>query len=155
MVYSIGLTGLTSRFYTVRDFAIRIFIWREPGIRYLACNVPEIDHYGSGALVVRACITLDGVTHFHVFTRDTATAVSNRDKVLETYIYLLMGAVAPDFILEEFLECDDIRRMNWSFRTPELIHIEQGRAKFSISPTNGVYGNLILWGERGVTGAYR
>ncbi|GFY25988.1 transposable element Tc1 transposase [Trichonephila clavipes] len=41
----------------------RTYTWREPGIHYLLFNVPKIDNYGGGGLMVWAGIMLDG----HVF----------------------------------------------------------------------------------------
>ncbi|GBN32974.1 hypothetical protein AVEN_153850-1 [Araneus ventricosus] len=49
----------------------RMFIWREPGTRYLPSNVREIDHYGGGGLMVWAGIMLDRRTPLHVFERGT------------------------------------------------------------------------------------
>ncbi|GFX63533.1 transposable element Tcb2 transposase [Trichonephila clavipes] len=65
-----------------------IFIWREPRIHYHLSNVREIDHYGSGNLMVRADIPLNSRTNFHVFERGTVTVVRHRDEVLEPYVRL-------------------------------------------------------------------
>ncbi|GBO25667.1 Transposable element Tcb2 transposase [Araneus ventricosus] len=115
----------------------RTFIWREPGTRYLPSNVREIDHYGGGGLMVWAGIMLDGQTPLHVFERGTVTCVRYRDEILEPSVRLFRGAVGPEFILmddnarphrallvDEFLESEDIRRMDWPDRSPDLNPIE-------------------------------
>ncbi|GBM57215.1 Glutathione S-transferase 1, isoform C [Araneus ventricosus] len=115
----------------------RTFIWRELGTRYLPSNVREIDHYGGGGLMVWAGIMLDGRTPLHVFERGTVTGVRYRDEILEPYVRLFRGAVGPEFILmddnarphrallvDEFLESEDIRRMDSPARSPDLNPIE-------------------------------
>ncbi|GBM84654.1 hypothetical protein AVEN_136684-1 [Araneus ventricosus] len=72
---------------------------------------------------------LDGRTPLHVFERGTVTGVRYRDETLESYVRLFRGAVGPEFILmddnakphrallvDEFLESEDIRRMDWISR---------------------------------------
>lgn len=83
--------------------------------------------------MVWAGIMLDGRTPLHVFERGTVTAVMYREKVLEAYVCLFRGTVDPEFILmdynmrphrtilnDEFLESEDIRRMDWSSITTDL-----------------------------------
>ncbi|GBM74209.1 hypothetical protein AVEN_203409-1 [Araneus ventricosus] len=73
----------------------------------------------------------------HVFERGTVTGVRYRDEILEPYVRLFRGAVGPEFILmddnarphrallvDEFLESEDIRRMDWLARSPDLNPIE-------------------------------
>ncbi|GBM29736.1 Transposable element Tcb2 transposase [Araneus ventricosus] len=125
-----------SRFSLNTDSRL-ILIWREPGTRYLPSNVREIDHYGGLGLMVWAGIMLDGRTHLHVFERGTVTGVRYRDEILEPYVRLFRGAVGPEFILmdnnarphralliDEFLESENIRRMDWQARSPDLNPIE-------------------------------
>ncbi|GBN95070.1 Transposable element Tc1 transposase [Araneus ventricosus] len=115
----------------------RTFIWREPGTRYLPSNVREIGHYGGGGLMVWAGIMLDGRTPLHVFERGIVTGVRYRDEIFEPYVRLFRAVVGPEFILmddnakphrallvDEFLESEDIRRMDWSERSPDLNPIE-------------------------------
>ncbi|GBO00171.1 hypothetical protein AVEN_228412-1 [Araneus ventricosus] len=113
------------------------FIRREAGTRYLPSNVREIDHYGGGGLMVWAGIMLDGRTPLHVFERGTVTGVRYRDEILEPYVRLFRCAVGPEFILmddnarphgaflvDEFLESEDIRQMDWLARSPDVNPIE-------------------------------
>ncbi|GBM79832.1 hypothetical protein AVEN_127149-1 [Araneus ventricosus] len=80
---------------------------------------------------------LDGRTPLHVFERGTVTGVRYRNEILEPYVHLFTGAVGPEFILmddnarphrallvDEFLESEDIRRMDWPARSPDLNPIE-------------------------------
>ncbi|GBN46032.1 Transposable element Tc1 transposase [Araneus ventricosus] len=118
----------------------RTFIWREPGTRYLPSNVCEIDHYGGGGLMVWAGIMLDGRTPLHVFERGTVTGVRYRDNILDPYVRLFRGAFGLEFILmddnarphrallvDEFLQSQDTRRMDWPARSADLNPIEQVR----------------------------
>ncbi|GFU99117.1 HTH_Tnp_Tc3_2 domain-containing protein [Trichonephila clavipes] len=59
----------------------------------------DIDHYGSGGLIVWAEIMLNERTHLHVFGRGSVTAVRLRDEVLEPYDELYTDVVDPVFIL--------------------------------------------------------
>ncbi|GBO10113.1 Transposable element Tc1 transposase [Araneus ventricosus] len=115
----------------------RTFIWREPGTCYLPSNVRKIDHYGGGVLMVWSGIMLDGRTPLHVFERGTVTGVRYRDEILEPYVRLLRGAVDTEFILmddnarphravlvDEFIESEDIHRMDWPARSPDVNPIE-------------------------------
>ncbi|GBM79660.1 hypothetical protein AVEN_58436-1 [Araneus ventricosus] len=79
---------------------------------------------------------LDGRTPLNVFERGTVTGVRYRDEILEPYVRLFRGAFGPEFILiddreshrallvDEFLESEDIRRMDWPARYPDLNPIE-------------------------------
>ncbi|GFX10163.1 transposable element Tcb2 transposase [Trichonephila clavipes] len=51
----------------------------EPWTHYLPSDDREIDHYGSGDLMVWTGFTLDSRTHLHVFERITVTAVRFRE----------------------------------------------------------------------------
>ncbi|GFX91518.1 transposable element Tcb2 transposase [Trichonephila clavipes] len=121
-----------SHFSLNTDFC-RTFIWREPVTRYLLFSVREIDNYGGGGLMVQASIMLDGRT----LERGSVTGVWYRDKVLESYVRLFRGACGPKFILmddnamphiallvDKFLESEDIHRMEWPARSPDLNSIE-------------------------------
>ncbi|GFW20423.1 DDE_3 domain-containing protein [Trichonephila clavipes] len=70
--------------------------------------------------------------------RGSVTGMMCRDDVLEPCVLLLRGACDPEFILmhdkarphrallvDEFLESEDIRRMDWPARSPDLNPIEQ------------------------------
>ncbi|GFT64785.1 DDE_3 domain-containing protein [Trichonephila clavipes] len=76
---------------------------------------------------------LDGRTPLHVFERGSVIVVRNRDQVLEPHIHFSRGACGPKFILmdddarryrvllvNEFLESEDIPRMDWQARSSDL-----------------------------------
>ncbi|GBM75723.1 hypothetical protein AVEN_92726-1 [Araneus ventricosus] len=90
--------------------------------------------------MVWAGIMLDGHTPLHFFERSTVTGVRYRNEILETYVCLFRGAVGPYFILmddnarphrahlvDDFLESEDIRRMDWPIRSSDLNPIEHVR----------------------------
>lgn len=123
--------------FSLQPDSRRTFIWREPGTRYLPSNVREIDNYGGGGVLIWAGIMLDGRTPLHVFDGGSVTGVRYREEVLEPYVRLFRGAVGPDFLLmddnarphrallvDEFLESEDIRRIDWPARSPDLNPIE-------------------------------
>ncbi|GFT06881.1 transposable element Tcb2 transposase [Trichonephila clavipes] len=76
---------------------------------------------------------LDSRTPLHVFERGSVTGVRYRDEVLESYVRLFKGACGPQlvllddnarphraFLVDEFLESQDIRRMDWAAMSPDL-----------------------------------
>ncbi|GFW53270.1 histone-lysine N-methyltransferase SETMAR [Trichonephila clavipes] len=76
---------------------------------------------------------LDDRKPLHVFERGSLTGVRYWDEVLEPYVRLFRGACDPDFILmddnvrphrallvDEFLESEDIHRMDWPPRSLDL-----------------------------------
>ncbi|GFY08762.1 transposable element Tcb2 transposase [Trichonephila clavipes] len=89
-----------SRFSLNTD-SCHMFIWREPGTRYLPSNVLKIDNYGGGGLMVWEGIMLGGRTLLHVFKRGSATGVMCRNEVLEPYVCLFRSECRLKFILME------------------------------------------------------
>ncbi|GFU77816.1 transposable element Tcb2 transposase [Trichonephila clavipes] len=81
-------------------------------------------------------IALDGCTPLHVFERGCVSAVRLRNEVLELYNRIFTGAVGPDFVSMDYnarhiqLICsknfwnhEDILRMDWPVRSPDLTRI--------------------------------
>ncbi|GFU18190.1 glutathione S-transferase 1, isoform C [Trichonephila clavipes] len=79
-------------------------------------------------------IMLDGRTTLHVFKTGCVTGVRYREEVLEPYVRLFRGACSSEFILmddnvrphrallvDEFLESEDIRRMDCPAKSPSLL----------------------------------
>ncbi|GFW25238.1 transposable element Tcb2 transposase [Trichonephila clavipes] len=122
--------------FSLNTISRHTFTWREPGTHYLRSNVPEIYNYGGGGLKVWAGIMLDGRISLYVFQRGSVTGVRYRGEVLDLYVRIFRGAYGPEFILihrerphrallvDEFLEIEDIRRLNWPARSPDLNPIE-------------------------------
>lgn len=76
-------------------------------------------------------------TPLHFFDMGTKNAHLYRDEVLEAYMRLFRGTVAPNFMFMNdnanshwahtfayILQEEDIRCMNWFSRSPDLNHIE-------------------------------
>ena len=130
----------------------RTLIWREPMTRYHPSHIREMDHYGGGGVMVWAGIMLDSRTPLHVFDRGSLTAMRYREEILEPYVRLFRGAVGLRFLfmddnksphrahlVDVYLESENIRRMDWPARSPDLKPIEHiwdalGRAIASRHP---------------------
>jgi len=87
--------------------------------------------------MIWAGIMFDGRTPLHVFDRGSLTVVRYREEILEPCVRLFRGAVGPGFLLmddnarphsaqlvDDYLEGEDIRRMDWPARSPDLNPIE-------------------------------
>lgn len=87
--------------------------------------------------MMRAGIMLVSRTNLPIFDTKSVTAVRCRDEILEPYIRLFRGAVGSGFIfmadnerpfreaiIDNFLETEDIQRMNWPSMSPDLNPIE-------------------------------
>ncbi|GFX81481.1 transposable element Tc1 transposase [Trichonephila clavipes] len=62
---------------------------------------------------------LNGHTYLHVFTRGTVTAVGYKDEVHEC-----LREAHRAHLVDEFLEREDIHRMDWPFISSDLIRME-------------------------------
>ncbi|GFS57008.1 DDE_3 domain-containing protein [Trichonephila clavipes] len=99
-----------------------------------------------------ADIMLDGRTPLHVFERASVTFMRYGDEVLEPYVRFFKGACGPEFILmddnvrphrallvDEFLKIEDIRRMDWPARSPDLNpikHVWDSLGRAIATPSN-------------------
>ncbi|UYV78224.1 GGPS1 [Cordylochernes scorpioides] len=115
----------------------RDFIWREPGTRYHPSNIREIDSFRGGSLLVWAGISSSRRTPLHIFSRGTLTAQRYRDEILETYLRPYRDQIGHNLIfmddnarphrarlVNEYLQSENIRRMDWPARSPDLNPIE-------------------------------
>lgn len=125
-----------SRFSLQTD-SRRTTIWRERGTRFHPGNITERHHFPSGGVMVWAGIMLDGRTDLHIFEAGSVTGQRYIDEVLEPSVRLFRGAVGPGFIfmddnapphratlVDDFLESEDIQRMQWPSNSPDLNPIE-------------------------------
>lgn len=125
-----------SRFSLQTD-SRRTLIWREQGTRYNPRNIQERDQYGGGGVLVWAGIMLNGRTSLHIFEGGTVNARRYIDEVLDPHVRLWRGGMGPSFIfmddnarchranlVEEYLQGEDIHRMEWPARSPDLNPIE-------------------------------
>ncbi|GFX33810.1 transposable element Tcb2 transposase [Trichonephila clavipes] len=87
--------------------------------------------------MVYAGILLDGRAFLHVFERGSVTSVRYREEVLVPYVHLFRCACGPETILmdgnvrphrallgDEYLESEDIHRMDWPGRSLDFNPIE-------------------------------
>ncbi|GFW28657.1 transposable element Tcb2 transposase [Trichonephila clavipes] len=98
-------TVYESRFSLSSD-SHRILIWRERGSRNHPSNIIGRDRYGGRGVLVWGGIMLSSRTDLHIFDADDNAACHR--------------AVAA----EQLLESEDIERMDWSARSPDLNPIE-------------------------------
>ncbi|UYV60670.1 hypothetical protein LAZ67_1001817, partial [Cordylochernes scorpioides] len=115
----------------------RVFIWREPGTRYHPSNIREIDSFRGGSLLVWAGISSSRRTPLHIFSGGTLTAQRYRDEILEPYLRPYRDQIGHNLIfmddnarphrarlVNEYLQSENIRRMDWPARSPDLNPIE-------------------------------
>ncbi|GFX38623.1 transposable element Tcb2 transposase [Trichonephila clavipes] len=115
----------------------RILIWRERGSRNHPSNIIERDMYGGRGVLVWGGIMLGSRTDLHIF--DAGSVNGNRycNEILLPYVRLFRGAMGLRFLFmddnapchrtvaaEQLLESEDIERMDWPARSPDLNPIE-------------------------------
>ncbi|GFV70979.1 transposable element Tcb1 transposase [Trichonephila clavipes] len=106
----------TSTLYSESRFSLssdshRILIWRERGSRNHSSNIIERDRYGGRGVLLWGGIMLASRTDLHIFDA----------------VPLFMDDNAPchrTVAAEQLLESEDIERMDWPARSPDLNPIE-------------------------------
>ncbi|GFU14882.1 DDE_3 domain-containing protein [Trichonephila clavipes] len=114
----------------------RTLIWRAPGTRYHQENAIERHRYGGAGWLVWGGIILGSRTDLHVQSV-TMTGHIYRDVILEQHVRLFRSAMGAEFlfmddnarshhanIVNEFLQSEDITRMDWPTYSPDLNPIE-------------------------------
>ncbi|GFX64061.1 transposable element Tcb2 transposase [Trichonephila clavipes] len=134
--------GLFDALYDERRFILssdshRILIWKVRGSRNHPSNIIERDWYGGHGVLVWGGIVLGSRTDLHIF--DAGSVNGNRYcyEILLPYVRLFRGAMGQQFpfmddnepchrtvAAEQVLESEDIERMNWPARSPDLNPIE-------------------------------
>ncbi|GFS79127.1 transposable element Tc1 transposase [Trichonephila clavipes] len=125
-----------SRFSLSSD-SHRIRIWRERGSRNHPSNIIERDRYGGRGVLVWGGIMLDSRTDLHIFDAGSVNGTRYCNEILLSYVRLFRGAMGLQFIFmddnapchrtvdaEQLLESEDIERMDWPARSPDLNPIE-------------------------------
>ncbi|GFV85491.1 transposable element Tcb2 transposase [Trichonephila clavipes] len=126
-----------SRFSLSSD-SHRILIWRERGSRNHPSNIIERDRYGGRCVLVWGGIMLDSHTDLHIFDADSINGTTRYcNEILLPYGRLSRGAMVLQFLFmddnapchrtvaaEQLLESEDIERMDWPARSPDLNPIE-------------------------------
>ncbi|GFW75144.1 transposable element Tcb2 transposase [Trichonephila clavipes] len=125
-----------SRFSLSSD-SHRILIWKERGSRNHPSNIIERDRYGGRGVLVWGGIMLGIRTDLHIFDAGSVNGTRYYNEILLPYVRLFRGAMGLQFLFmddnapchrtvaaEQLLESEDIERMDWSARSPDLNPIE-------------------------------
>ncbi|GFS57684.1 transposable element Tcb2 transposase [Trichonephila clavipes] len=126
-----------SRFSLSSD-SHRILIWRERGSRSHPSNIIERDRYGGRDVLVWGGIMLGSRTDLHIFDAGSVNGTRYCNEILLPYVRLFRGAMGLQFLFmddnapchrtvaaEQLLESEDIERMDWPARSPDLNPIER------------------------------
>ncbi|GFW44524.1 transposable element Tcb2 transposase [Trichonephila clavipes] len=126
-----------SRFSLSSD-SHRILIWRERESRNHPLNIIERDRYGGRGVLVWGGIMLGSRTDLHIFDAGSVNGTRYCNEILLPYVRLLFrGAMGLQFLFmddnapchrtvaaEQLLKSEDIERMDWPARSPDLNPIE-------------------------------
>ncbi|GFW92622.1 transposable element Tcb2 transposase [Trichonephila clavipes] len=125
-----------SRFSLSSDFH-RILIWRERGSRNHPSNIIERDRYGGRGVLVWGGIMLGSRTELHIFDAGSVNGTRYCNEILLPICASFRGAMGLQFLFmddnapchrtvasEQLLESEDIERMDWPARSPDLNPIE-------------------------------
>ncbi|GFT66686.1 transposable element Tc1 transposase [Trichonephila clavipes] len=138
------LQGCASKFssYNESRFSLssdshRILIWRERGSRNHPSNIIERDMYGGRGVLVWGGLMLGSRTDLHIFDAGSVNGTRYCNEILLPYVHFFRGAMGLQFIFmndnapchriiaaEQLLESEDIERMDWPARSPDLNPIE-------------------------------
>ncbi|GFX65950.1 uncharacterized protein F54H12.2 [Trichonephila clavipes] len=115
----------------------RILIWRERGSRNHPSNIIERDRYGGRGVLVRGGIMLGSRTDLHIFDAGSVNGTRYCNEILLPYVRLFRDAMGLQFLFmddnalchrtvaaKQLLESEDIERMDWPARSPDLNPIE-------------------------------
>ncbi|GFX34590.1 transposable element Tcb2 transposase [Trichonephila clavipes] len=115
----------------------RILIWRERESRNHPSNIIERDRYGGRGVLVWGGIMLGSRTDLHIFDAGSVNGTRYCNEILLPYVRLFRGAMGLQFLFmddnapchrtvaaEQLLESEDIERMDWLARSPDLTPIE-------------------------------
>ncbi|GFT49218.1 transposable element Tcb2 transposase [Trichonephila clavipes] len=125
-----------SRFSLSSD-SHRILIWRERGSRNHPSNIIERDRYGGRGVLVWGGIMLGSRTDLHIFDAGSVNGTRYCNEILLPYVRLFRGTMGLQFLFmddnapchrtvaaEQLLKSEDIERMDWPARSPDLNPIE-------------------------------
>ncbi|GFW01672.1 transposable element Tc1 transposase [Trichonephila clavipes] len=125
-----------SRFSLSSD-SHRILIWRERGSRNHPSNIIERDRYGFRGVLVWGGIMLGSRSDLHIFDAGSVNGTRYCNEILLPYVRLFRDAMGLQFLFmdnnvpchrtvaaEQLLESEDIERMDWPARSPDLNPVE-------------------------------
>ncbi|GFX72494.1 transposable element Tc3 transposase [Trichonephila clavipes] len=134
--WSVCTTPYESRFSLSSD-SHRILIWRERGSRNHFSNIIERDRYGGRGVLLWGGIMLGSRTDLHIFDAGSVNGTRYCNEILLPYVRLFRGAMGQQFLFmhdnapchrtvaaEQLLESENIERMDWPARSPDLNPIE-------------------------------
>ncbi|GFX80709.1 transposable element Tcb2 transposase [Trichonephila clavipes] len=134
--WTVCTTPYKSRFGLSSD-SHRILIWREQESRNHPSNIIERDRYGGRGVLVWGGIMLGSRTYLHIFDAGSVNGTRNSNEILLPYVSLFRGAMGLQFLFmgdnapchrtvaaKQLLESEDIERMDWPARSPDLNPIE-------------------------------
>ncbi|GFV75597.1 transposable element Tcb2 transposase [Trichonephila clavipes] len=123
--------------FSLSSVSHRILIWRERGSRNHPSNITEKDRYGGRGVLVWEGIMLGSGTDLHIFDAGSVNGTRYCTEILLPYVRLFRGAMGLQFLFmdnnapchrtvaaEQLLESEDIERMDWPARSPDLNPIE-------------------------------
>ncbi|GFX44178.1 transposable element Tcb2 transposase [Trichonephila clavipes] len=123
--------------FSLSNNSHRILIWRERGSRNHPSNIIERDRYGGRGVLVWGGIMLGSRTDLHIFDAGSVNGTRYCNEILLPYVRLFRGAMGLQFLFmvdnapchrtvadEQLLESEDIERMDWPARSPDLNPIE-------------------------------
>ncbi|GFX91224.1 transposable element Tcb2 transposase [Trichonephila clavipes] len=126
-----------SRFSLSSD-SHRILIWRERGSRNHPSNIIERERYGGSGVLVWGSIMLGSRTDLPIFDAGSVNGTRYCNEILLPYVRLFRDAMGLQFLFmndnapchrtvaaEQLLESEDIERMDWPARSPDLNPIER------------------------------
>ncbi|GFV70153.1 transposable element Tcb2 transposase [Trichonephila clavipes] len=115
----------------------RILIWRERGSRNHPSNIIERERYGGRGVLVWGGIMLGSRTDLRIFDAGSVNGARYCNEILLPYVRLFRGAMGLQFLFmddnapchrtvaaEQVLDSEDIERMDWPARSPDLNPIE-------------------------------
>ena len=111
-------------------------VWRRPGERFADATVREHDRYGGGSVMMWGGFALNFRTPLHQI-HGNLNGIAYRDDVLRCMVLPALRAIGEGAILQDdnarphrarivndFLQQQQIMRMDWPARSPDLNPIE-------------------------------
>ncbi|GFY06079.1 transposable element Tcb1 transposase [Trichonephila clavipes] len=113
-----------SRFSLSSD-SHRILIWRERGSRNHPSNIIERDMYGDRGVLVWGGIMLGSRTDLHIFDAGSVNGTRYCNEILLAVpFHGRQCTMSSHIAAEHLLESEDIERIDWPARSPDLNPIE-------------------------------